>query len=396
MKRFPSFSRTIKRILSQPFIFLVLFVCSCEKDRYERPMGTYFEIRNLITQASLENLTVNTLDLKDKEYSVSFSDGGILVIPKDSVTVLTIDYTGHWNVNQENGVWISTLHDALESLLFNTRIVFVEGYTDWTVYFSDDYPVVFTKSLFSFDADAIVKGVNHRGYNIEAPENTLPAFRLSKLHGFNYVETDIRFTSDGIPVLLHDDSIDRTSNGQGKIKDMSIEEVRSFDFGNWKDSSFKGTQIPTLEEFLSLCTEIGLSPHLELKAGSKNQVFQVIDLVEHFGMTENVTYTSFSSDFLKYVLERTPDACVGVLTGSVNESVITNACSLSTDYNHVYIGASDYSETAISLCKQAGLPLSVWVVDSKERILNLPKYVSSVTSNYLHAGRVLFEAGQVR
>lgn len=396
MKRFPSFSRTIKFILFQPFFFLVLFICSCEKDGFERPMRTYLEIRDIISQASLKNLTVDALEFKGKKCSVYFSDGDLLVIPKDSIAVLAIDCLGNWDINQESGVLIQKPEDVLASFICNTRIVFVEGYTDWTVYFSDDCPIVLTKSLFSFDADAILKGVNHRGYNKVAPENTLPAFRLSKLHGFNYVETDIRFTSDGVPVLLHDDSIDRTSNGQGKIKDMSLEEVRSFDFGNWKDSSFKGTQIPTLEEFLSLCVEIGLFPHLELKAGSKDQVFQIIDLIEQFGLEDNVIYTSFSLNFLKYVLERTPDARVGVLTGSVNESVITNACSISTSYNQVYIGASDYSETAISLCQQAGLPLSVWVVDSKEKILNLPRYVSSVSSNSLHAGRVLFEAGQFR
>lgn len=377
------------------FILSSLLICSCQKDEYEQPLRTYLEIRDKVVQASREYLTVVDLEYGKKVCTVSFSNGDNLVAPVDSITVLTIDLSGLWCINQECNRWLPYSEDALKSINNGTRIILAEGYTDWTFFFSDDHPVVLTKSLYSYDADAIIKGVNHRGYSKTAPENTLPAYRLSKLQGFRFVETDIRFTSDGIPVLLHDESIDRTSNGQGKIQDMTFDEVRTFDFGNWKDSSFKGTQIPTLKEFLSLCAEIDLSPHLELKAGTRNQVSQIIDLVEQMGLTNNVTYISFNLNLLKYVLERVPDASVGVLTNKVNESVITKACSLSTSYNHVYIGASDYSEVATSLCKQAGLPLGVWVIDSEEKILKLPKYVSSVSSNYLHAGRILRAAGRI-
>ena len=393
MKLPSSFILVIHSIL---LFLLSILTCSCEKDKTEGPMRSYLEIRDKVRQASRDNLTIDALEYGEKVCVVSFSDDDVLVIPIDSITVFSIDLTGYWRINQNSGNLIPKIEDETMDFTNDTRISFVEGYTDWTFYFSDDLPIVLTKSLYSYDADAIVKGVNHRGYNKTAPENTLPAFRLSKLQGFNYVETDIRFTSDGVPVLLHDESIDRTSNGQGKIQNMSFTEVRSFDFGNWKDSSFRGTKIPTLVEFLSLCAEIGLSPHLELKAGTKNQVFKIIDLVEHFGLSNDVTYISFDQNLLRYVLEKTPDACVGVLTKTVDESVITKAASINTNLNKVYIGASDYSETAISLCRQSGFPLSIWVVDSKEKILKLPRYVSGVSSNYLHAGRVLYEAGQIR
>lgn len=384
---------TILHIL---FPFLVISFSSCKIEGIEEPIRTYLEIKDKLAQASRENLTIDDLEYIDKACIVSFSDGENLVVPKDSIVVLFLDLTGGWRVNQDGGNLISKTEDVNTSFTSNTRVLFVEGYTDWSFFFVDDFPIVLTKTLFSYNADVFLKGVNHRGYNKVAPENTLPAFRLSKLRGFNYVETDIRFTSDGIPVLLHDDSIDRTSNGQGKIKDMTLEEVRSFDFGNWKGSSFKGTKIPTLEEFLSLCAEIGLSPHLELKAGSRNQVFQIVDLVEKYNLANNVTYISFDQNLLKYVLEKTPGTCVGVLTKTIDESVIARACSISTVDNSVYIGASDYSDTSISLCRQAGLPLSIWVVDSKDIILKLPRYVSSVTSNTLHAGRILYEAGYER
>lgn len=393
MKRF-SFNQTI---FFQNVLFLFLLVVpfiSCKKEEFNGPLRNYSEIRDRVVQATQKKLTVDALGYKDKVYSILFSNGDTLVVPSDSVTVLTVDLSGCWCINQDSSYLIPKSENEIAPLINNTKIILAEGYTDWTFYFSDYNPVVLTKTLFSYDADAIIKGVNHRGYNIIAPENTLPAYRLSKLQGFNYVETDIRFTSDGVPVLLHDESINRTSNGQGRIQDMSFEEVRSFDFGSWKAPSFNGTQIPSLEEFLSLCAEIGLSPHLELKEGTQKQVSQIISLVEQFGLSDRVVYISFNLNLLKYVLQIMPNACVGVLTRSVNESVVSNTISMRTKFNNVYISASDYSENAISLCRQSELPLGVWVVDSKEIILSLPRYVSSVSSDNLHAGRILYEAGQ--
>ena len=78
-------------------------------------------------------------------------------------------------------------------------------------------------SRLSIDYNKTMISVNHRGYSTVAPENTLPAYKLSKKMGFDYVETDVCFTSDNIPVLLHDGTIDRTSNGSGDIDNMTFE-----------------------------------------------------------------------------------------------------------------------------------------------------------------------------
>ena len=94
------------------------------------------------------------------------------------------------------------------------------------------------KNRESVCRDGNVRSIAHRGLSAEAPENTLPAFRLAKEQGFSSVETDIRFTKDGVPVCLHDGSIDRTSNGSGEVADMTLEELRQYDFGAWKGEDF--------------------------------------------------------------------------------------------------------------------------------------------------------------
>ena len=76
-----------------------------------------------------------------------------------------------------------------------------------------------------------IKTISHRGFSAEAPENTLPAFYLAKLKGFNYVECDISYTSDGRIVVIHDRTIDRTSNGSGSVNEMTLSELRQYDFG---------------------------------------------------------------------------------------------------------------------------------------------------------------------
>ena len=87
----------------------------------------------------------------------------------------------------------------------------------------------------------------HRGASAYAPENTLPAFRLALEQKADGIETDIHLTRDGRFVVCHDDEIARTSNGQGKIQDMTVEQLKQYDFGVKFGPAFAGTPIPTLK-----------------------------------------------------------------------------------------------------------------------------------------------------
>jgi hypothetical protein len=107
-----------------------------------------------------------------------------------------------------------------------------------------------------------VNSVNHRGYNTIAPENTLPAYQLSRKMGFTMVECDVQFTSDDVAVLLHDATIDRTSNGTGNINDLTWAEVQQYDFGSWKSADYTGTRIPSFAEFIQLCKYLGLKAYV--------------------------------------------------------------------------------------------------------------------------------------
>ena len=240
-----------------------------------------------------------------------------------------------------------------------------------------------------------IKSVNHRGYCTVAPENTLAAYRLSKANGFTHVECDVSFTSDGYAVLLHDDTVDRTSNGTGNIANMTLNQVRGLDFGSWKSSAYAGEKIPTFEEFIVLCKRLGLHPYIELKMGTETQIKSLVNTVKRYGMKGNVTWISFSDNFLVWVKEVDAWARLGYVVGGVNETTInTVEQKLLSGNNEVFIDCAYGSATADSakLCADADIPLEVWTINNEAAILALDPYVSGFTSDNIVASRVMYEA----
>ena len=235
-----------------------------------------------------------------------------------------------------------------------------------------------------------VKAVNHRGYSAGAPENTLAAYRLSAKNKFEYVECDISFTSDGVAVLLHDDTIDRTSNGTGKISNMTLAEARNYDYGSWFSSEYSGEKIPTAEEFIALCRKLSLHPYIELKSGTEAQINSLVNIVKKYGMLRNVTWISFNATTLDYVKAVDPVARLGFIVSSITAGTITTARGLQNDVNEVFVDAG--ADSNIQLCIDANIPVERWTVNGDAAVLSLNPYVSGVTSDNVHAGMVLYKA----
>lgn len=236
----------------------------------------------------------------------------------------------------------------------------------------------------------VVKSVNHRGYCTKAPENTLSAYRLSAKNKFEYVECDISFTSDGVPVLLHDGTIDRTSNGTGKISEMTLAEARTYDFGSWFSEDYAGENIPTAEEFIALCRKLSLHPYIELKGGSEVQIGGLVNIVRKYGMLKNVTWISFNASCLRYVKAADASARLGFVVNSITSDAVKTAIGLRNDTNDVFIDSG--TNDNISLCMDAEIPVERWTVNSNNAIFALDPYISGVTSDNVHAGRVLYNS----
>lgn len=256
--------------------------------------------------------------------------------------------------------------------------------------FSSKYDSVKLERIFA--ESPTMKGIAHRGLSAVAPENTLTAYRMARKAGFSHAECDVSFTADGHAVLLHDSTVDRTSNGTGSIAGITFEAVRALDFGSWKSEKYAGEQIPTFAEFISLCRNLGLHPYIELKEGTQEQIEGLVSTVKRYGMKGKVTWISFNADYLGYVKAVDPAARLGYVASYVDSYTITTIQGLQTGENEVFVDCSADSANAeaAQLCADADIPLEVWTVNSEAAILSLDPYVSGVTSDSLIAGQVLY------
>src|SRR5215510_3908468 len=107
--------------------------------------------------------------------------------------------------------------------------------------------------------------IGHRGAKLTSPENTLGGIRQAKKEGANWVEFDVKLTADGQAVLIHDETVDRTTDGKGLVRQMTVAELRRFDAGVRFGPAWRGERIPTLVEALSLMAELDMGFNLEVK-----------------------------------------------------------------------------------------------------------------------------------
>lgn len=107
--------------------------------------------------------------------------------------------------------------------------------------------------------------IGHRGAKARAPENTLASLRKAHELGATWVEFDVMLTGDGVPILIHDETLDRTTTGRGRIADLTLAAIRQVDAGVRFGPAFAGARVPTLEEALDLLLALGLSANVEIK-----------------------------------------------------------------------------------------------------------------------------------
>lgn len=242
-----------------------------------------------------------------------------------------------------------------------------------------------------------VIGVNHRGFNEVAPENTLPAFKLSIEKGFAWVETDISFTSDNVPVLLHDDTIDRTSDGTGSISGMTYEQVLEYDFGSWKSAEYAGTKIGTLEELLQLCKRTGLRAYLELKTNGSSQanVESCAMMVKKYGLADDMVWISFSVVSLRYIKNVLPNARLGLIASTMTDELIDLASGLKTGTNSVFIGSerAQFTEENVGKLITADIGANTYTIDNLTNILSdVNPYITSITTNSVNVEYAVLSA----
>ncbi len=211
-------------------------------------------------------------------------------------------------------------------------------------------------------ADAAVLSIAHRGNSMYAPENTLAAFLASEGKA-DWVETDVRVSSDGVLVILHDDKVDRTTDGAGSVSTLTLAELKAFDAGSWFSAAFAGERIPTLEEMVTNTLRFA-TPLIEHKAGT---AAQYVAELRRLNALTNVVLQSFDWAFLAnvHVLEPSLPLCAlgsGTLT-TPSLTAITNAGCRTVAWAY-----GNVTPDEVALVHSWGLKLLVWTVNSAPEI----------------------------
>ncbi|MCG2879911.1 MAG: glycerophosphodiester phosphodiesterase [Vulcanisaeta sp.] len=221
----------------------------------------------------------------------------------------------------------------------------------------------------------------HRGAMGYAPENTIPSFRLAVEMGVDGVELDVHMTRDGEVVVIHDFTVDRTTNGHGYVKDLTLEEIKRLDAGVKFGSRWRGVPVPTLEEVFR---EFGkrIKYKIEIKRGSDYYPGierKVVELIRRYNVDAQVI--SFDYDALSNVRAIDRDIEIGIIFIGKISWFIDVAKKLNAHWLHVSHELID--ERGVELAHKLGLKVGAWTVNDEKRARYLIDIgVDDITSNY--------------
>lgn len=162
--------------------------------------------------------------------------------------------------------------------------------------------------------------IAHRGASHYAPENTMTAFKKAHLMKADMIELDVLLTRDGVPVVIHDTTLNRTTTGSGAVNSYLSRELAELDAGSWFDPSFSSARIPKLEAVMIwACDNIALNIEIKGRSSGKQTEHRVeeivIDLIDHYNMRSSVLVSSFNRPVLHRIKQMEPGIATALLNG---------------------------------------------------------------------------------
>lgn len=206
----------------------------------------------------------------------------------------------------------------------------------------------------------------HRGASGSAPENSLSAFVKAEQHGADGIELDVHLSRDGVPVVIHDETVDRTTDGCGPVAQMDLRRLRDLDAGRWFAPEFAGEPVPTLDEVLHWAGD-RLRLNVEIKSVSAGRA--VLNLLAKYPQA-NVLVSSFRHDLLCRLRQYSSDLPLAFLTDSgfwrlaLKRAVACRAESFHPPERAV-------TRIMVDTCHRFGLRVFPWTVDAPGRRADL-------------------------
>ncbi|MCU8488346.1 glycerophosphoryl diester phosphodiesterase [Vibrio vulnificus] len=225
--------------------------------------------------------------------------------------------------------------------------------------------------------------VGHRGVAGSYPENTRVSVQAAIDLGLSWVEIDVQPTKDNVLVVCHDHTIDRCSNGKGRVDAYSWKELQAFDFGGWFDEAFAGEQIMTLESLLNLAAEYDLGLNIEVKVDNHDVAevaLNLKNLLDKSPLTaDKILLSSFSHDIILQLHQHCPGYKLGVLSERLSQrdrQVLKEVNAFSCNLNYRWI-----TEKHIRDLKTGGYQIWCYTVNQADKFRYLDK-VDAIFSDY--------------
>ena len=213
------------------------------------------------------------------------------------------------------------------------------------------------------------KIIGHRGTAAYAPENTLEGIHTAADMGIEWVELDVKLTKDQVPILFHDDTLDRTTNGFGPVAEKTLEELRDYECGSWFADSFTGIKIPTLEEAIDVLLERDLGLNLEIKpcpSREKETAEAALDILSQiWDDHDRLLISSFLHVSLEAALDVAQDWHRGLLFGEElpeNWGDLADYLKVST----INVNAAKISREEVEDIIDKGLPILAYTVNDAQ------------------------------
>lgn len=225
----------------------------------------------------------------------------------------------------------------------------------------------------------------HRGYSGKYPENTMLAFEKAEEAGCDGIELDVQLTKDGTVVVIHDERVDRTTNGKGRVCDYTYEELAKLDAGAIKPGPWGFCPIPAFEEYLRWAADKAFVTNIEIKSGVyyyEGLEEKTIALVRKYHMEDRVIYSSFNHLSLIRIKELEPEAFCGALDGRAE---FGNAAAYCRQFGFAayHPGVSGLGKQAIRDCHSEGIAVQAWTVNDMGTLEQLEEWgCDGIFTNY--------------
>jgi len=234
--------------------------------------------------------------------------------------------------------------------------------------------------------------IGHRGAAAFAPENTLAGFRAAKALGCAWVEFDVRLTADNTLVVCHDDALARTTGARGRVSKLPLARLRALDAGSWFGPGFAGERVPTLDETLSLCRDLGLGANVEIKAERNRGPATVAAVAASLARLGPNLPPILVSSFIAAAVAAAATAMPSIPRGMLWHSLPRNWHRVAKRLGcaTIHCSQTDLTKTVAATVCDAGYPLLAYTVNDPARAQQL--FAWGITSVFSDAPDIIVRA----